>query len=235
MRRFVAVGLAGLAVVAPAPARAGDAPAVPRFTHVVEVMLENESAHATFEDASAAPALARLRTQGVYLPNFFAAGHASLDNYEAAFGGVEPTAQGKTDCLGQPFSSCTFPASVPTLGALLDARGLAWKVYSEGMTGAPGGHDCLHAPDRNAADPYQGPGTNGYATRHNPAPRFASVLDHGGSEAYCQAHSVDLAELWKDTAAGALPAWSFVEPDTCHDGHDTGGSGGCSADPEGPG
>jgi hypothetical protein len=103
------------------------------------------------------------------------------------------------------------------------------------MTGAPGGHNCLHAVDRNAPDFYQGPGTNGYATRHNPAPWFASVVDKGGNEDYCQAHSVDLTEFWKDTAsAKTFPTWSFIEPDTCHDGHDTQSIGGCTADPEGP-
>lgn len=211
-------------------------PAVPRFSHVVEVMLENESATSTFEDPAAAPQLAALRRQGVYLPSFYAAGHASLSNYEAAFAAVEPTPQGKSDCLGQPYGTCIFPASVPTLGALLDDAGLPWKVYSEGMAGAPGGHDCLHAPDRSAPDPYQGPGTNGYATRHNPAPWFASVVDRDGSEAYCRAHSVDLSRFWADAASpGTLPAWSFVEPDSCHDGHDQDEMGGCALDPEGPG
>ena len=232
----VLICLAGMVV--PAAARASfsaTTPAVPHFSHVVEVFLENESATATFEDTKAAPHLAALKKLGVYVPNFFGAGHASLDNYEAAFGGVEPTTQGKADCAGQPYSSCIFPASVPTLGALMDAKHLPWKVYSEGMAGAPGGHNCLHAVDRSAPDFYQGPGTNGYATRHNPAPWFASVLDKGGNEKYCQAHSVDLTQFWTDSASGTtLPAWSFIQPDTCHDGHDTQSVGGCSADPEGP-
>jgi hypothetical protein len=198
-------------------------------------MLENESATSTFEDAKAAPRLVALRRLGVYLPNFFAAGHASLDNYEAAFGGVQPTPSGEADCLGQPYGSCMFPASVPTLGATLDRSHLTWRIYSEGMNGAPAGHSCLHAVDRSAPDFYQGPGTNGYATRHNPAPWFSSVVDKGGNEKYCQAHSVDLTELWKDAALRTtFPAWSFVEPDTCHDGHDTGSIGGCALDPEGP-
>ena len=198
-------------------------------------MLENESASSTFEDKQAAPHLEQLRRQGVYVPNFYAAGHASLSNYEAAFAGVEPTAQGKADCAGQPYGSCIFPASVPTLGGLLDRGRLPWRVYSEGMAGAPGGHNCLHAVDRNAPDFYQGPGTNGYATRHNPAPWFGSVVDHHGSEAYCRDHSVDLTELWRDAAhPRTFPAWSFVEPDTCHDGHDTSSIGGCTLDPEGP-
>ena len=198
-------------------------------------MLENESATATFEDSAAAPHLFALRRQGVYVPGFFGAGHASLDNYEAAFAAVEPSTQGKADCAGQPYGSCIFPASVPTLASLLDAKRLPWRIYSEGMAGAPGGHDCLHAPDRNAPDFYQGPGTSGYATRHNPAPWFDSVLTHGGSEAYCQSHSLDLTQLWQDASArNGLPAWSFVEPDTCHTGHDTGAEGGCAFDPEGP-
>lgn len=239
MRRIhAAVLLACLAgAVAPVAADASHStkPVVPRFSHVVNVFLENESATSTFEDAEAAPHLAELRKQGVYLPNFFAEGHASLGNYESAFGAVEPTPQGEADCAGQPYGSCIFPATVPTLGALLDKKHMPWKVYSEGMTGAPGGHNCLHAVDRNAPDFYQGPGTNGYATRHNPAPWFASVVDKGEDEKYCQAHSVDLTEFWKDTASPkTFPAWSFVEPDTCHDGHDTQAIGGCTADPEGP-
>jgi len=210
-------------------------PAVPRFSHVVEVFLENESAGATWENP-ANVALQQARGMGAYIPNFFGVGHASLDNYEAAFGAVEPTAQGKADCLGMAYGSCIFPAGVPTIAAPLDGAGLSWKVYSEGEDGAPGGHPCLHAPDRNLPDPYQGPGTNGYATRHNPAPWFDSILTKGGSEAYCQAHSVDLTHLTDDLKSSAsLPAFSFVEPDTCHDGHDTQSSGGCTLDPEGPG
>jgi hypothetical protein len=135
-----------------------------------------------------------------------------------------------------PYQSCIYPASVPTLGALLDRAHLSWRVYSEGMTGAPGGHNCLHAPVRQLPDPYQGPGAGGYATRHNPAPWFDSVLTHGGSEAYCQSHNVDLTRLWTDARSSrTLPAWSFVQPDTCHDGHDdSAAEGGCTFDPEGP-
>ena len=213
-------------------ASASPKPAVPRFSHVVVVVLENESASATFEKS---PGLVALRKRGLYIPGFYAEGHASLDNYEAMFAGVEPTTQGKADCAGQPYSSCIFPASVPTFGALMDQAKLPWKIYSEGMAGAPLGGNCLHAVNRSLPDFYQGPFTNGYATRHNPAPWFASVLDHGGSEAYCKAHSVDLTAFGKDAASSkTLPDWSFVEPDTCHDGHDTSSTGGCAPDPEGP-
>ncbi|MBV8387213.1 MAG: hypothetical protein JO155_10510 [Acidimicrobiia bacterium] len=225
--------LAGTALWSGAPA-APAATTVPRFSHVVEVFLENETATSTWEDPVHAPALQTLRKQGAYISAFYGVGHASLDNYEAAFGAVEPTTQGKADCLGQPYGSCIFPATVPTIASLLDTAGLSWKVYSEGEEGAPGGHPCLHAPSRSLPDPYQGPGTNGYATRHNPAPWFDSILTKGTNESYCQAHSVDLNHLTADLQSSAtLPAFSFIQPDTCHDGHDTSSTGGCALDPEG--
>ena len=223
----------GATLLVAAPVRATTPPAVPRFSHVVEVFLENEEAGKTWEDGGPAH-LQAIRQAGLYVPNFFGVGHASLDNYEAAFGGVEPTSQGKADCLGQPYQTCIFPASVPTIGDRLDDAGLSWRVYSEGMAGAPNGLPCLHAPTRESIDPYQGPMTNGYASRHNPAVWFDSILSKGGSNQYCRGHSVDLENLWKDSAAGKLPAFSFVEPDTCHDGHDTSSTGGCALDPEGP-
>ena len=216
-----------------APASAG--PAVPRFSHVMELFLENEDAASTWEDAVGAPHLAALKAANTYIPNFYAVGHASLDNYQAAFGAVEPTTTGKADCAGQPYGSCIFAASVPTIARLLDDAGLSWKVYSEGEEGAPGGGPCLHSPSRNTADPYQGPGMNGYATRHNPAPWFDSIMTKGGSEDYCRQHAVDLTHLDADLQSpSTLPTFSFIEPDTCHDGHDTQSLGGCTADPEGP-
>jgi len=236
-----ALALLGAVVVAPFATasmhstRSGAAAAVPRFSHVVEVMLENESATSTFENPDKAPHLHALLRRGVYLPNFYAEGHVSLDNYLASFGGVEPNIHGETDCSGQPDGTCIYPSTVPTLGALLDNAHKKWRVYSEGMTGAPGGHNCLHAPSRLAPDVYQGPLTNGYAARHNPAVWFDSVLSKGTNESYCRAHSVDLTELWKDARSSrTMPAWSFVEPDTCHDGHDIQYLGGCTLDPEGP-
>lgn len=232
-RRFALLvpALLVLGIVGGSSSASARKPAVPRFSHVVYVVMENENAANTFE---ALPNLKALGKQGIYLPNFWAEGHASLSNYEAMWGGVQPTTQGEADCLGMPYGSCIFPESVPTIASLLDAKRLPWKVYSEGMAGAPLGGNCLHALDRNLPDFYQGPLTNGYATRHNPAAWFDSILKKGTGESYCKAHSVDLAELWKDAAAKRLPAFSFVEPDTCHDGHDTQATGGCTLDPEGP-
>jgi hypothetical protein len=231
----VVVATALLAPGVRAATTAGPNPSpVPRFTHIVEVFLENEEAGKTWEAGGAAN-LQAIRASGLYVPNFYGVGHASLSNYEAAFAGVAPSATGKSDCLGQPYGTCIFPAWVPTIADRFDGAGLPWRAYAEGMAGAANGVACLHAPDRNAPDPYQGPLTNGYASRHNPAVWFERVISKDGSNAYCRAHDVDLEELWKDADAGRLPAFSFVTPDTCHDGHDTSSTGGCALDPEGPG
>src|SRR5690348_8507126 len=122
-----AVAITGGVVNAPKPASA--ALGVPPLDHVVEVFLENESAGVTWESD---PGLQAVAASGTYIPNFFGAGHASLDNYEAAFGAVTPTAQGKADCLGMAYGSCIFPATYPTVAKLLDGAGRSWKVYSEG-------------------------------------------------------------------------------------------------------
>jgi phosphatidylinositol-3-phosphatase len=130
---------------------------VPGLSHIVVVFLENESATGTFEDASAAPALAALVKEGSYVHDYWAAGHASLDNYLALFSGQQPDASTEADCLGMAPASCMYLASVPTLATTLGRAGLSWKAYSEGMEGAPGGHNCLHSPTLSTPDPYQGP------------------------------------------------------------------------------
>jgi hypothetical protein len=229
---------------APSFARA----AVPHFDHVVVTFMENEDATSTFEDPSAAPNLAALRRLGSYLPDYYGVGHASLDNYIALFGGEQPTTDTEGDCLGDAVQDCEFPASVPTLGSSLDAAKDSWKIYSEGedevgVAGAAIGHSCLHQADPTLPDAYQGPGTAGYATRHNPAMWYDSVIDKGatvtagvaGNSTYCDAHSVDYTQLaTDDQSPTTLPTFSFVQPDTCHDGHDDSQEEGyCTLDPEG--
>ncbi|MGI8413991.1 MAG: hypothetical protein ACR2LV_10165 [Solirubrobacteraceae bacterium] len=56
------------------------------------IVLENQSASTTFGPASPAPYLSNtLRAQGAYLPNYYAIGHASNDNYLAMISGQART------------------------------------------------------------------------------------------------------------------------------------------------
>ena len=89
---------------------------------------------------------------------------------------------------------------------------------------------CFHADDSPTAtppDPYQGDSTSppafNYADRHNP---FIYYPDIETNAARCQAHDVPYTDLAGDLSANTLPAYFFITPDTCHDGHDSPCAGG---------
>ncbi|HEY1511244.1 MAG TPA: hypothetical protein VGF93_19705, partial [Solirubrobacteraceae bacterium] len=96
-RPSLVAALAAIAAVATA-VLAGAAPAgaaaLPPIGHVFVIVLENESASTTFGAGSPAPYLSTtLRGQGAYLPNYYAVGHESNDNYIAMISGQAPNAQ----------------------------------------------------------------------------------------------------------------------------------------------
>jgi phospholipase C len=80
------------------------------------------------------------------------------------------------------------------IGHQLTAAGKSWRAYMDAMTG-----DCFSSP-------YP------YAVKHNP---FAY---YGGA---CPPNVVPLTQLQRGLAAGA-PAFTWITPDMCHDGHDCG-------------
>jgi len=122
-------------------------------------------------------------------------------------------------------------------------RRLAWRGYAEDMGDDPardfgsidplGGTDCAH-PVIDGIDNSNSAGANDqYATRHNPFVYFHSVID---DLARCNAHVVPLGKLAvgrggaPDAFKGHLfqdlrriettPAFMFVTPNLCNDGHD---------------
>jgi hypothetical protein len=130
--------------------------------------------------------------------------------------------------------------ALPRLG---ESGHLTWRGYAEDMGddlardyGSPdplGGGDCAHPPIggkdfSNSASP-----ADQYATRHNPFVYFHSVIDDVGR---CNAHVVPLGKLAvgqngaPDVFQGHLfedlqkiettPAFMFVTPNLCDDGHD---------------
>jgi phospholipase C len=101
----------------------------------------------------------------------------------------------------------------------LDDAHVSWKGYMDSMP-AP----CFHADDSPTAspsDPYQGdsqqPPARDYADRHNPFIYFTDVI---GNAARCAAHVVPYDTITSDLTNDTLPQFSFITPDTCHDGHD---------------
>jgi phosphatidylinositol-3-phosphatase len=216
---------------------AQDTRRAPPVHHVFVLILENESFDVTFGPHSAAPYLAQtLVSQGALLRGYYGIGHASLDNYIALISGQAPNQATQMDCgtfsnfrlarrtldaNGQAHGvGCVYPRFVRTIGDQLDSAGLTWKGYMEDFGDDPAketsscGHPLLNATDGTTRRER----TDQYATKHNPFFYFHSVIDN---TARCTAHVVNLHQLAVDLAdAGTTPAYSFITPNLCNDGHD---------------
>jgi hypothetical protein len=224
---------------------------LPPIRHVFVIMMENESATSTFGDPAADPYLAKtLPSEGAYLPNYYAVGHASNDNYVAIVSGQPPNLLNQSDCVdfinfvGVPVAAlngvdegagCVFPAATKTIGNQLTAAGLTWKAYEQDMGNVAGREAaaCGHPAVGSADNTQDAVWRDGYATRHDPFPYFHSIIDN---TAYCDAHIVALGSPQGVMPATALsgetglahdlksvsttPNYSFITPNLCMDGHD---------------
>ena len=200
----------------PAGAAAGGLEGIPRFAHVVVLVLENESFATTWGSGSVATYLNGLRSQGVLADHYHGTGHQSLDNYIAMMSGQPVQPATAADCEGLNLYTCVQGQSAMdggrNLADQLDDAGLGWKGYMDAMPSA-----CFHADysPTAAPDPYQGHSTSppafNYADRHNPFNYFADIVGNGSR---CQAHVVPYSSLAADLAGDSLPAFSFITPDT---------------------
>jgi phosphatidylinositol-3-phosphatase len=162
----------------------------PHFSHVLVVVLENKEVDQVVGNPEA-PVFAGLARRYATLADYHGVAHPSLPNYLALVSG---STQGITnDC-----TDCHVDA--PSLADTLSAAHKTWKTYAEGLP-HPG---------------YSGADAGRYAKRHDP---FSYFEDVARSPARMR-HLVPLAQLGRDLGAGALPDFSLVVPDLCHDMHD---------------
>jgi hypothetical protein len=234
-RLAAAIVCLGLGLIAAPPSAAANG--VPHYKHVFIVVLENENADVTFGHSSPAPYLAKkLRHRGAFLPNYYAIGHESLDNYIAMVSGQAPNVQTQADCQiytdflggiptanGQVIGTgCVYPTGIQTIASQLEGAGYTWKGYMEDMNARtpPGEAEvtCRH-PDIGAADDTQSAEVGDqYAARHNPFVYFHSVIGFPT----CAKHDVDYSHLRRDLRhERTTPNYSFITPNLCHDGHDS--------------
>jgi phosphatidylinositol-3-phosphatase len=223
---------------------------LPKVKHVFVIMLENQSWESTFGSPEDDPYLAQtLPAQGALLENYYATGHESNDNYISIVSGQPPNVQNQADCLFysdwagavtlpsgvEAGTGCVYPAEVQNIGTQLSAAGKKWKAYMQDMGNDPNreaaacGHPALNSRDETQTAE-EG---DGYASRHDPFVYFHSVIDE---QSYCDAHVVALgspsgampaAALKHETGlatdlerANRTPAFSFITPNLCEDGHD---------------
>ena len=213
-----------------AAATTGSLEGVPRVQHVVTLILENEDFATTWSPSGPAKYLNSLVARGAFVPQYYATGHVSLDNYVALTSGVAgaQVASTYTDCLGLSLWTCAQEVSAATalsgsIADQLESAGLSWKQYADG-TSAPCVHDTYSpaaGPDTfqgDKATPESSTAGGDYADRHVPFLYYANIV---GDDARCTAHLRPFTELQGDLAHNSLPAYSFITPDTCNDGHDS--------------
>ncbi|HET7419930.1 MAG TPA: alkaline phosphatase family protein [Candidatus Dormibacteraeota bacterium] len=147
--------------------------------HVFVIVLENRS----YAEAITTPYLADLASRYGLATNYHGVAHPSLPNYLALTSG---STWGVADDGWH-----ALPAG--GLGAQLDAAGLSWRAYMEGM----------------AAGCYRN--VNRYALKHNPFAYYG---------ADCPSQVVPFSEFASDMSAGDAPQFVWITPDLCHDGHD---------------
>lgn len=166
------------------------------YAHVVWIWMENHAYHQVIGSPSA-PYETTLAHQCGTASHYASVGSPSLPNYLGATSG---STQGITDD-GDPSA---HRLTVDNLFRQVRAAGRTVRSYQEAMPGA-----CS----------LRSSGT--YAVKHNPAAYYAG----GSDREACQADdlalgTVESGALAQDMASGALPAFSFVTPDLCHDTHD---------------
>ena len=185
-----ALALIGATALCVVPTGLSKQPAVPVFSHVVVVVMENKGSSQVIGNR-AAPRMNALARRYALIPPYFAISHPSLPNYLALVSG---STQGvHTDC-----TSCSFGAR--NLADSLDAARKTWKTYAEGLP-RPG---------------FAGPWAGRYAKKHDPLLYFRDVASQKGR----RDRIVPLTQLRRDLAGGKLPDFSLVVPNLCHDMHD---------------
>jgi hypothetical protein len=239
MRRRIALAVAVTAALAAgvvgATAQTSATTTVPHLKHVFIVVLENENADETFGSNTEIPYLAQtLTSQGAFVPNYYATGHLSLDNYISMVSGQGPNIQTQADCQlytkflpGTPTKDgqyigqgCVYPPGVQNIATQLEGNGYTWKGYMQDMANsAPAQPASCRHPALNSPDSTQtATASDQYAARHNPFVYFESIIDFPT----CQANDVDLSRLSTDLAsASTTPDYAFISPDLCNDGHDS--------------
>ena len=236
---------AGTSAAVSASAASGGHQGLSAVRHVWVIELENQGYAQSFGTPSADPYLAEtLPRMGALLENYYAIGHSSADNYIAQVSGQAPTLATQADCpLWIPFpfpghvaagpyhqvlgEGCVYPAAVPTLGSQLSAAGRSWVAYLQDMGNDPGrdntvstarGPACGHPATWSADRTHRAEKGDQYTARHDGFTFFRSVT---ANPAFCAAHILSFRPLPGDLArVSATPAFSFLAPNLCNDGHD---------------
>jgi hypothetical protein len=206
-------------------------------THVINLVLENESAITVDQSPDATFENGTLDTQcGTFSQTaMHSTTHPSESNYFALVSGLNgstslpadaPAVFGLSNCppsvtINAPTTTCThgtghFAPTVPSLFSLVEQQygTTGWRTYADGML-----TNCAAADGNTYATDSNGQKYNLYVTRHNPAIYFAGTA--------CSSQDIPSGnwqgaqgQLYTDLMSSQLPYYSFVDPSDIENGHD---------------
>jgi len=205
--------------------------AIPRYQHIVEIMMENTS-YSTIIGNPLAPNINGLADTYGLATNYFGVTHPSEPNYVANIGGSFFGIQDDNQFYCTPDPATTDPncggttvdhtITAQSLGGQLTAAGMTWRGYFQSLPPTPASGLIMTGPNANGPYSFKSPSSAValYASKHNPFVNFTDTQND-------VANMVPDTQLAGDLASGNLANYSLIVPDQCHDMH---GTGGCSSE-----
>jgi Phosphoesterase family len=175
---------------------------VPRYDHIFVIVEENHG----FQDVignPAAPNLNALANQFGLATRYFGVSHPSEPNYVGLMGGS--TFGVASD---DPYSINKITGQ-QNLATELDAAGISWKAYLQGLPHP--GFKSICYPAKCNGTPDQDPL---YVSKHDAIQNFTTALNDKDWNL-----QVPIEQLSADLASGNVPRFDYVIPDECHDQH----------------
>jgi phosphatidylinositol-3-phosphatase len=178
---------------------------LPVYDHIIIVVEENKDFEQILGDASAAPYLRELASEGAVFDHMFGEEHNSQGNYFWLFSGSSQNV-GFFDQVPSKATSPDYPFTASNLGAQLIKKGLTFKGYAEslpaiGYAGVLGPENCAKLDCI-------------YARQHVPWISFTNVPNGDTAETSSNLRFEDFPADFNK-----LPTVSFVIPNLINDMH----------------
>ena len=231
-----AVALAGAAwAVSPGVSSAGTVTSpIPRYQHIVEIMMENTS-YSTIIGNPVAPQLNALANAYGLATNYFGVTHPSEPNYMANIAGSNFGVQDDNQFYCTPALASTDPdcfgttvnhtVAAPTLADQLTAAGMTWRGYFQNLPPVPPTGLIMTGPDANGPYSFKFP-SNAialYASKHNPFLNFtgtqgalANMVPDTQLATDLAAASCQTSASWCPTSATTCTARHLQRPQRAH-------------------
>ena len=185
-----AIALGGMAwMLAPGVSLAGtndSNQAIPRYQHIVEIMMENTS-YSTIIGNPLAPNINALANTYGLATDYFGVTHPSEPNYVANIGGSFFGIQDDNQFYCTPALATTDPncagttvdhtISAQSIADQLTAAGKTWKGYFQNLPPVPSTGLIMTGPNANGPYTFKWPSNTDalYASKHNPFVNFTGT------------------------------------------------------------